>query len=107
MNTIQFSHNWNNKLDNNIFTTIRKWTPEKEDFYDRKIGHIFEVQLKNKRYGDAELIHAEKIDYQDLEYYLKILDTGLSEKKEQDGIFQNFGIDTSKDKVIVLTFLTV
>ena len=45
MKKIKFSHNWNNKLDGVIFTTIRRSTPRKNDYYIGCQGEVFDVQL--------------------------------------------------------------
>lgn len=46
INQIKFSHNWNNKLRQRIFTTIRSWNEGKEAYYDDAIGHDGEKRLK-------------------------------------------------------------
>ena len=32
--------------NNSVFTTIRRWTPQKEDYYKSKIGETFEIVIK-------------------------------------------------------------
>lgn len=32
-----------------LFTTIRRWTPQKEAFYRSKIGQIFEIEIKEEK----------------------------------------------------------
>ena len=56
MNQIKFSHNWNNKLSNDIFTTIRRFTDEKFDYYKENLNKKFEVVLKNKVIGNNTII---------------------------------------------------
>lgn len=31
---------------NSLFTTIRRWTPQKEEYYRSKIGQLFEIVIK-------------------------------------------------------------
>ena len=31
-----------------LFTTLRKWTPKKEEYYKSKIGEFFEVVVRNE-----------------------------------------------------------
>ena len=104
MNTISFSHNHNNKLDAKIFTTIRKFTPGKLEYYLKLRDHVLWVNLKGKQYGQATLKKIESSDRLcDLFTDLLRLDTGLWSKEFIKDLFLSFGLDM-KDPVIVLWF---
>ena len=60
MVSIKFQHNWNGKLDNNFFTTIRTYTNEKLAYYQDLIGYKFRVILKGRNYCEAELQKVEE-----------------------------------------------
>ncbi len=100
---IKFSHNWNNKLNRSIFTTIRKFTSEKERYYMSLITETLEVILEGKHIGKAELLYVERSTYKLLPYALLFLDTGFTTCSEVDELFHKFGIKES-DEVLILTF---
>lgn len=99
---IKFSHNWNNKLDDSIFTTIRSSTPEKLKCYKDLVGYGFDVLLKNKKYCYAELQEAEEFLFDEIPDGLIMMDTGMNLTDAQQ-LFSDFGI-TYGDKAIILTF---
>ena len=99
---IKFSHNWNNKLDNSIFTTIRSSNPDKLKYYKDLVGYGFDVLLKGKKYCYAELQEAEEFLFDEIPDGLIMMDTGM-ELEDAQQLFGNFGV-TYGDKVIILTF---
>ncbi len=99
---IKFSHNWNNKLGNPIFTTIRNSQLGKFKYYKDLIGYGFDVLLKNKKYCYAELQQVEEFLFDDIPEGLLMSDTGMNFADAQQ-LFANFGIEYG-DKVIILTF---
>lgn len=107
--TIKFSHNWNNKLNGFVFTTIRKWEAEKADYYFRNKGQVFTVLLNAKVFGSARLleVYVESIeDLLGLEGWsvpalLLKLDTGLTDLSTILDLFRKFGVT---DKIIILLF---
>ena len=99
---IRFSHNWNNKLDNPIFTTIRSSNEAKLKYYKEAIGYGFDVFLKKKKYCYAELQQVEEYLFDDIPEGLLMTDTGM-EFSDMQQLFANFGIE-SGDKVLILTF---
>jgi len=109
MLTIRFVHNWNNKLDGKVFTTIRKYDTEKADYYFRSKDKVFTVMLDNKPYGSAKLVEVYVEDIEDLlglegwgvPALLLKLDTGLTDLGTILELFKKFGV---KDKVIILLF---
>lgn len=98
---IRFSHNWNNKLGNMVFTTIRKWDVEKADYYFGSKGKTFTVLLNDKEFGTAKLVDVAIGNINDLPEVLLLLDTGLTRQEEIMELFKKFGV---KDKVIILLF---
>ena len=108
MLTIRFVHNWNNKLDGKVFTTIRKYDTEKADYYFESRAKVFTVMLDNKKYGSAKLLDVYVEDIEDLlglEGWLPALllklDTGLTDLCTILELFKKFGVT---DKVIILLF---
>ncbi|MCG8208843.1 MULTISPECIES: hypothetical protein [Tenacibaculum] len=100
MNTINFSSNWNNKLNCEYFTTIRIYNPIKH-----KIGNKFNVFLGKKLKIKAEIIGIKKGFAKDLNEYDCYLDTGYN-KQETITILQKIYPKTNlKHKVIVLILL--
>lgn len=58
MRSISFSSNWNNKLLLNVFPTFRLENPTKY-----VVGQAYEVYLRGKLLGTAELINARAYAY--------------------------------------------
>lgn len=72
MKAIKFSNNWNNKLNSNIFTTIRR-SPKKR-------GETVEIYLKDKHLFNAKVLSCKEMSYAELlqNKELILVDTGLS-----------------------------
>ena len=102
MNTIHFSHSWNRKLDQDIFTTIRKYDYGKWNYYKSAEGNKFGVFLNKVKIGEARLLQAEYEKLMSLPNALLCFDTGM-ELQDAYKLFRKFGID-KQDMVIVLTF---
>lgn len=105
-NTIKFSHNWNKKLNNDIFTTIRKHTPDKESYYNRILGERFNIMKDKEFMGTGELFLIECKKYKDIPWELLILDTGLVSQADILYLFKKFGLKSVNDKMIILWFRT-
>lgn len=103
MNNIKFSHNWNNKLNHYIFTTIRKYTEDKFSYYCHQLGHNFNVILDSKTICNAELIAIETLEFINAPRGLLHVDTGLVDSNAIYTLFRQFGINESTT-IIVLTF---
>ena len=99
---IKFSHNWNNKLDNPIFTTIRISNESKLKYYKGAIGCGFNVFLRKKKYCYAELQQVEEFLFDNIPEGLLMTDTGM-QFSEMQQLFADFGIEYG-DKVLILTF---
>jgi hypothetical protein len=74
---IKFSYNWNNKLNCNFFTTIRK----RNNYY--VAGDIYKVFCNEKFCFEAKIIHISTLQIADLTEKISLHDTGypLSETK--------------------------
>jgi hypothetical protein len=68
---LAFSNNWNNKLANKAFTTLRLHNDIKYE-----IGKFFSITLKNRTLGTAELIDKKTIRLDQLNPFITMLDTG-------------------------------
>ena len=88
--------NWNKKLDNKLFTTIRKHS----DYYSTKIGEEFYVILNNIQYSKARLLKVEIIKFSDIDKLILILDTG---SLEYSNIYKRLGVKET-DMVDILLF---
>lgn len=98
---VKFSHNWNNKLDNDVFTTIRRYTPEKYKYYMSSIGETFDVVLNGRLYNTSNLeglFVAEK--FKDIHDCIIMLDTGMTDIVKINGLFANFGIKSETKSII-------
>lgn len=104
MKQIKFSHNWNNKLNNDIFTTIRKSTSEKQKYYNSLIGEQFEVMLKDSARGIATLLTVHEFEYRHIHPILLLLDTGIEDYYKIEKVFRKFGMTSVTDKFLILTF---
>ncbi len=102
VNTIKFSHNWNNKLENSIFTTIRSQSSDKEEYYKGLIGDEFEVLLNGKLYCKAVLQCVEGALLGEFTNGLLMSDTGMPIIDAME-LFAKFGLSPS-DPALLLTF---
>lgn len=94
---INFQENWNKKLDNKIFTTIRKvGIPISEQ-------SICEIHLKNKLYKWATVISCKKVFFHEIPLGILITDTGYSDDQALK-LFQSFGIDINNSSQEVLLY---
>ena len=101
-NQIKFSHNWNNKLSNNIFTTIRGYNQQKYIYYRDKTNESFHIILKNKKVGEAFLRKVSKEVLGKIRPIILRLDKGYFNDEKILSIFQDFGVQ-QHDEVILLT----
>lgn len=106
MNQIKFSHNWNNKLNCNIFTTIRADTLNKYHYYKDKVMEKFEILLNNKKVSEAMLRKVSQERLVQIRPTIARLDTGFFEEDKIFEIFKKFGVEP-KDNVLLLTFTKI
>lgn len=100
---IRFSHNWNNKLEQSIFTTIRKFGVRKASYYSKLVGEEFDVELQKVKFGKAKLIDMQVIEFGNVPRGLLYTDTGMKTKPDVMNLFAKFKVFPS-DNVIILTF---
>lgn len=96
---INFSRNWNGKIDNYIFTTIRKenYSVTTNDVCDIYINDLFKKQVI--------VLHCEIMPYADLNWVTLALDTGYLLGGAQK-IFENLGVKPGDNvKILVLKTL--
>jgi len=103
MPTIRFSHNWNKKLDGDVFTTVRKHEPDKCDYYLGCRGQTFTVMLDERKVGEAKLVEVFIQDYYEIPELFLRLDTGMVDMLKVKQLFNNFGIKDN-DRCIILLF---
>jgi len=73
---IQFSYNWNNKLDNKAFTTIRLHNPKKYI-----IGNVYDIEIKENPKGKATLHEIRTLKISQLNDFICYLDTGYNREQ--------------------------
>lgn len=103
MNKVKFSHNWNNKLNNNIFTTIRKHTLDKEDYYMGLINKDVEIDLKDKLAKIAVIRDVYRYKFSEILLCVLRLDTGINDISKLFELFMKFGIK-GDDEVLLIVF---
>jgi hypothetical protein len=106
MKTIKFQHNWNRKLDCDVFTTIRRHTEEKENYYTHSIGEEFDVSVNGITYCYAKLVHLYCDHLSSTPNALLMVDTGKSNPEDAFKVFKDFGL-SEHSQIIVLTFVKV
>jgi len=99
--SIKFKHNWNEKINNDYFTTIRSFSEDKYNFYKKNLKNTFDVYLLGEYKRSVVLDHVGwAMKLRELPMGLLKVDTGLGDPFP---LFEKFGI--KKDSpVIVLTF---
>ena len=77
MKRIDFSYNWNNKLDCKAFTSIRR-----TDKYN--IDDIIQVYLNDKYLFNVQVIGKKYLIMNDINDYIGYLDTGYSAEETKN-----------------------
>lgn len=77
-NTINFSTNWNNKLDCVAFTTLRLRNSNKY-----QIGREYKIHLKNRFKKNARIEAMRTIYYHQINEFIAHVDTGYSAYETQ------------------------
>jgi hypothetical protein len=95
---LEFSTNWNNKLECNCFTTIRIFNQTKHFR-----GNHFEVYLQKKSRFEAVVLGITMTKLDDLNDYVCYLDTGYN-KAETIAIFRKMypRIDFNNQKICII-----
>ncbi len=76
MPTIRFSTNWNGKLNNKSFTTLRVHDPLRY-----KAGTIFSVEVDGKLFVNAKVITVKTMTLSKVSEFEARLDSGYSRKE--------------------------
>lgn len=104
MKAIRFTKNWNGKLNQRIFTTIRKCKAN-EDYYGEKAGNVFSVLLAGFAPFNARLISAKRYRFEQIPDELLALDTGHTDPKAAIAVFESFyGAFPRTDQFYILLF---
>ena len=94
---INFQENWNKKLDNKIFTTIRKvGIPIREN-------EICEIHLKGRLYKWATVISVKECFFHEIAMGILITDTGYS-GDHMFKLFEAFGLNVADSNQKVLLY---
>lgn len=77
---LNFSMNWNGKLDWKMFTTIRLWTADKLIYYKRVKNEEkpIPISINKKVYCHGYLFGIRVMPLNKIPEYIKQMDTGLS-----------------------------
>jgi hypothetical protein len=95
---IKFSKNWNHKLSNDIFTTIRL----QSDYYYK--GAQYQVILNDQLLYNAVCIDVVLYSFEGIPDYVLMTDTGYSDPATARDIFKRmYGDKLLKHKLAVIT----
>jgi hypothetical protein len=97
--SVNFSEDWNNKLSCKIFSTIRKLTAEKLDYYLDNFESVFDINLMGVKACEARIIGLKTCRLSDIPDHMLWLDTGCSTRGEALEIFKSFGVDESTEVI--------
>ena len=75
METVKFSYNWNNKLNNKCFTTFRIWNPRKYTKDSLIVVELWEKKIITMKY-EARIIESLPCKLNVLPVFLTYLDSG-------------------------------
>ncbi len=104
-NVIRFTHNWNGKLSQDVFTTIRNYTFDKYNYYLKSVTREFDVWLKGSGViKKAILVDAERYEYEAIPDGFVAVDTGITEPIKALQLFKDFGMKSRISDMIILTF---
>ena len=96
---MRFTKNWNNKLECNYFTTIRKYDDSKFFYYEGKLNEIDDIYIGSAIYRSAKLIKIVVCKLSEIDDLLKILDTGTLKYPD---VFSKFGLKDDSKVMILL-----
>lgn len=85
MDVINFSTNWNNKLDCKCFTTLRLKNDKKY-----QLNKQYLINLKKNPIKKAEIIAIKTIFFKDINEYVARLDTGYSLEETKNIILKMY-----------------
>jgi len=73
MKQINFSYNWNNKIDCKAFTTLRLSNRNKY-----KIGELYQIYLKKTFVKNGIIVDIKVLSLNEINDYIAFLDTGYN-----------------------------
>ena len=99
MNRLNFSTNWNGKLNCNCYTTIRKLSP------GYTVGKVFDVYLVDEFLHQANLVSKTIISINEITDPMAYVDTGYN-AAETKGIFRKMyaTIDLQTQPFLLMVF---
>lgn len=75
---VNFSKNWNKKLDWGLIPTVRLYSVDKLLYYQGIKDYPTQIQLNNKKIHTGYLWIIKKMKLKNIPHYIKIADTGLT-----------------------------
>lgn len=101
MQTINFSYNWNNKLECKAFTTIRLHNSKKY-----KVGELYSIRLQTSKgvelKGHAEIVDIKTISFDQINEFIAHLDTGYNAKETKRILLKMYKTKNKKFDFILL-----
>lgn len=97
LDKLQFSYNWNCKLDCQNFTTLRLRNAIKFE-----VGKCFEVWLKGEYKGQARIVDVKHVLLEQISEWIARLDTGYDAEKCKElirAMYKTKGVDWSKQQL--------
>jgi len=92
-NKIEFSYNWNNKLENKAFTTIRLHNPKKY-----LVGNVYDIEINGNAKGTATLHEIRILKINQLNDFICFIDTGYNREqtiKMLQRMYKNINVNTA------------
>jgi hypothetical protein len=103
LDIVSFSEDWNNKLSNKIFSTIRPASEENISLYSRLLDETVEIRQSSKYVCIARLIGIRMMHLSEVPLEFLMLDTGYETKESAELLFDRLGIKPA-DEVLILLF---
>jgi len=97
---INFSENWNDKLNNKLFTTIRRYTRFRIKKLSDAKGEIVDILLDGKKYKEAILVGFDVLPFSEVPLGLLRLDIGSYDRKDIEILFGGIGIYSDTDVIV-------
>ena len=84
VNVIKFSEPWDKLKNLEGFTTIRRSTPEKAQYYHQAIGEVFGISLQGKIIGKGKLAEVHETTGRDIDTEILDFDVSVNGKRNYD-----------------------
>lgn len=101
---IRFSYNWNNKLENKAFTTLRIHNPKKYI-----LGNAYQIELEGKIKGMAVLHSKRILSVEQLNDFICYLDTGYNRTEAKNilqRMYKSINLETALFDFCLLVYQT-